>query len=827
MKRVFLISTIMMVAIAVSAFAQTNLLPNGDLDTLTPNFWAAVGDAQTGVTCEWAWDNLGHDNSEHSFKVSKTAATADIAGWKSENNADLYWNNASADALYNLGFWVKTEGVNTNPATDDEKIGVKYEFSSGGTSIGESTIYIDQTTADADWANLTDGLLPAAGMEPDEIFVTLFMGKGATGTVYFDDVACGTDPWSMGIFNGDAETPEGWMQWASSSDVGYANLNSEYAHSGLFSALLIEQDQNGDEMVFYSEPIPADPSTWYKLSVWAKREGGLTNEEWIASNVSTNYMDDRMGVCFFSHTGNLYTSFDSRDDTFFYFDERETDSDWTQYTVIYQTTDDATGISMRARFNTLTEGACWYDDFSIEKLDLGPDLLPNGDLDTLTPNFWAAVGDAQTGVTCEWAWDNLGHDNSEHSFKVSKTAATADIAGWKSENNADLYWNNASADALYNLGFWVKTEGVNTNPATDDEKIGVKYEFSSGGTSIGESTIYIDQTTADADWANLTDGLLPAAGMEPDEIFVTLFMGKGATGTVYFDDVACGTDPWSMGIFNGDAETPEGWMQWASSSDVGYANLNSEYAHSGLFSALLIEQDQNGDEMVFYSEPIPADPSTWYKLSVWAKREGGLTNEEWIASNVSTNYMDDRMGVCFFSHTGNLYTSFDSRDDTFFYFDERETDSDWTQYTVIYQTTDDATGISMRARFNTLTEGACWYDDFSIEKVDVLSTGVEHREMNGNTSPEKFGLGQNYPNPFNPTTQIGYILKKDGHVELTVYNMMGQKIRTLVDQHRQAGAYKVMWDSRNESGAPVESGVYFYQLKTADNVVTKRMIYVK
>ena len=823
MKRV--LSLLVCIAFAATGFAQTNLLPNGDLETLTPNFWTPVGDGQAGVTHTWAWE--GYDGSEHSFQIEKAGATAGIVGWKSDNNADLYWNNASSDALYNLGFWVKTVGVNTAPATDDAKIGVKYEFYNAGASLGEKTIWIDQTATDMDWTQFTDGLLITPGFEPDEIYVTLFMGKDATGTVYFDNIGCGTDPWSMGIFNSDAEIPEAWLNWASSGDVGYANLDSTNAHSGTWSAMLMELDDLGDEMVFYSEPISAEPSTWYQLSVWVKYTCDSVNADWIPTNITDYKHDYRMNVCFFSHAGDIMKSWSpTGGDRFFYFDEREEDNDWTHYTVLYKTEEDATGLSVRARFNNFTKGTCWYDDFMVEKVELGPNLLPNGDLETLTPNFWTPVGDGQAGVTHTWAWE--GYDGSEHSFQIEKAGATAGIVGWKSDNNADLYWNNASSDALYNLGFWVKTVGVNTAPATDDAKIGVKYEFYNAGASLGEKTIWIDQTATDMDWTQFTDGLLITPGFEPDEIYVTLFMGKDATGTVYFDNIGCGTDPWSMGIFNSDAEIPEAWLNWASSGDVGYANLDSTNAHSGTWSAMLMELDDLGDEMVFYSEPISAEPSAWYLLTVWAKREGGTVDPEWLPSNVTDYKHNDRMNFCFFSHAGDILTSWSpTGGDRFFYFDEREADHDWIEYTVKYKTEADATGLSVRARFNNATMGTCWYDDFAVQKITHLTTGVEDPDWESGVMPEHFELHQNFPNPFNPTTQIGYVLAKDGVIELEVYNVMGQRVRTLVNEHRTAGMYKVIWDGLDESGNPVKSGMYFYQLRTADNVVTKRMILVK
>ncbi|MDH4223070.1 MAG: T9SS type A sorting domain-containing protein, partial [candidate division Zixibacteria bacterium] len=100
------------------------------------------------------------------------------------------------------------------------------------------------------------------------------------------------------------------------------------------------------------------------------------------------------------------------------------------------------------------------------------------------------------------------------------------------------------------------------------------------------------------------------------------------------------------------------------------------------------------------------------------------------------------------------------------------------------------------------------------------------------TLPERFTLKQNYPNPFNPSTTIQYRvrgLEFGGflHTTLSVYNILGQKVRTLVDEERLPGEYKVIWDGRDERGNEVSSGIYFYQLKTKDHTETKKMVLLK
>ena len=88
-------------------------------------------------------------------------------------------------------------------------------------------------------------------------------------------------------------------------------------------------------------------------------------------------------------------------------------------------------------------------------------------------------------------------------------------------------------------------------------------------------------------------------------------------------------------------------------------------------------------------------------------------------------------------------------------------------------------------------------------------------------------LRQNYPNPFNPTTTIAYYLAAPERVRLTVYDISGAVVRTLVDATEAVGPHEVTWDTRNDHGDTVSSGVYFYRLVAGQNVFTKKMTLLK
>ncbi|MHB2149616.1 T9SS type A sorting domain-containing protein [Calditrichota bacterium LG25] len=112
----------------------------------------------------------------------------------------------------------------------------------------------------------------------------------------------------------------------------------------------------------------------------------------------------------------------------------------------------------------------------------------------------------------------------------------------------------------------------------------------------------------------------------------------------------------------------------------------------------------------------------------------------------------------------------------------------------------------------------------SVNSLGKLETGMEDELVN---LPTGFELGQNYPNPFNPETHIRYSLPAAGHVTLTIYNVLGQKVRTLVNQVQTPGVYKVKWNGMNDSNLKVASGIYFYEIKFKDKKLLKKMILLR
>jgi hypothetical protein len=120
------------------------------------------------------------------------------------------------------------------------------------------------------------------------------------------------------------------------------------------------------------------------------------------------------------------------------------------------------------------------------------------------------------------------------------------------------------------------------------------------------------------------------------------------------------------------------------------------------------------------------------------------------------------------------------------------------------------TGSGIVDRYSGLDAGTTY--NFSVSRL----------ESGSGSQPGEFVLFANYPNPFNPETVIRYRTGVTGQVELSVYNVQGQKVATLVSGMKPAGEYEVTWNAGGKA-----SGVYYYTLTTSMGTISRKMVYIK
>ncbi len=152
-------------------------------------------------------------------------------------------------------------------------------------------------------------------------------------------------------------------------------------------------------------------------------------------------------------------------------------------------------------------------------------------------------------------------------------------------------------------------------------------------------------------------------------------------------------------------------------------------------------------------------------------------------------------------------------------------------------TTSQPTEYTFEDECEVYADSTYWYWLESVEISGIsnnygpisLTIPGEEDDPNSPEIPKIYGLYQNYPNPFNPETEIGFTLKKDSNVYLTVYNLKGQKVVTLLNNKfvEKDRVIRVIWDSKDANGRKVSSGIYFYELRTNNKNYQKKMLLLK
>ncbi|MFQ5498996.1 MAG: T9SS type A sorting domain-containing protein [Candidatus Zixiibacteriota bacterium] len=148
-----------------------------------------------------------------------------------------------------------------------------------------------------------------------------------------------------------------------------------------------------------------------------------------------------------------------------------------------------------------------------------------------------------------------------------------------------------------------------------------------------------------------------------------------------------------------------------------------------------------------------------------------------------------------------------------------------TNWTTLDSITIDTVEWNTGSKLKLATSGSTGHVPYFTGKI-AIKDALDVVAL-GDNLPTTFALDQNYPNPFNPTTQINFDVPARSHVTLDVFNVLGQRVISLVNEDLAASSYTVDWDGRSEGGEAVASGVYFYRMEAGDFVQTKKMMLLK
>ena len=792
-------------------------------ESQNPAYWSARN--AEGAIVEWVSDQ--YRSEDRSLKISDDGGDDDPY-WISANMAKLNWNPTTgvpANIEIEVGGWVKTEGLNTNPADADSKVQLSYSFyDAGGAMIFGEPVVLDvpQSAASTDWVELKNTTPIVLPTDADSMIIMFRFGPNATGTVWLDDIfmrtAPGAEGWIGDLYNANFGVPEGWFFWKDKmslgeQDFGVVSVSDKYAHSGKLSLRVADTADNPAEVVAISDRNPVMPNTEYLVSAWVKLEG-----------VNTNPENDIEKAVFFTVT---YHSDDpgwaeNHGQDFLVVNQSETDRDWALYSFRIKTEANDTRISIRARMQHQATGSVYWDDFQV--VPIAQTMAGNGFENAEMPAYWTKGNEGDAAIE----WTDQVFRSPQRSLMITETEG-ADEPMWMTKvNMAKLNWNPTTGvpeNIEIEVGGWVKTENVNTSPATAADEIHLIYTFyDAAGAVIFNQPVLLPfpQDQASTDWTeikNATPIVLPVAA---DSMSIKFQFGANATGTAWVDDIfmrtAPGAEGWIGDLYNANFGVPDGWFFWKDKmslgeQDFGVVSITKDAAHTGDYSLLVSDDDSNPAEVVAISDRNEIEGNKLYTVEAWVKTEDVVLNpENDVEKSVffTATYHTDEEG---WAEVGGQ---------DFFVVDQTVANKDWTLYVFTLTTPADAKRMSIRARLQHQATGKVYWDDFAVVEGNV--TKVDGREIN---VPVQYELSQNYPNPFNPSTSISFSLANSENVQLAVYNLLGEKVRTLLDGKMNAGSHTVVWDGTNDSGLTMPSGHYFYVLSTAKAQLTRRMTLVK
>ncbi len=371
--------------------AQSEINEIGSFEQQFPSYWMK-GAEPVGSALEWATDQYRSMNK--SLKITKQA-TAEAAVWESDYMQDLWspLHYKNIDML--IGAYVKTEGVNTNPANDDQRWYISYSFyNQSGNLIRETILPINQSVSTSSgWTADTNGVGQTILQEDSWKTIIKFVGgKDATGTVWADDfILIGrNDAWAGQDWNTSVEMPTGWNYWLPPNggndgkfDSGFENtvITTEQAYTGLHSLkfdLPFNRAKHDAWVGTKRYPINADAGDVYRISVWIKASN------LVPDSAAVDLTMWSVGLTPIFHSGYLpndtYDEIGAQDMVFQF--PAVTSFDWTKYYADVTVPDNPNVKSLSVRIHIYAKftGTIYFDKLEVEKMDIPEITLmsPNG-----------------------------------------------------------------------------------------------------------------------------------------------------------------------------------------------------------------------------------------------------------------------------------------------------------------------------------------------------------------------------------------------------------------------------------------------------------------
>jgi len=329
------------------------------------------------------------------------------------------------------------------------------------------------------------------------------------------------------------------------------------------------------------------------------------------------------------------------------------------------------------------------------------------------------------------------------------------------------------------------------------------FELSANEVVIGDWTTVTDQ------WNYFEISAPCPVGAQRVEALILFLQPECDTGSVFIDDTSLLELPTTLTEPNllVNPSFDGGLTGWSTFSNVWYDARNWA-ARTPMGSAKMFSSFDPESDTGMY-QTFPAEPGTNYELSVHVLntcREDAVqdTNDNFALASIT---FIDAVGDSTIATVDTVIGDATSPLGT------------WTEYSIIGTAPAGTDSVSPYFLFisPSLLSGAFWFDDASFKELPPAGIPDEAR-------PEVVRLHQNAPNPFGSSTLIRFDLARPAPVSIGVYNVKGELVSTLVDEHMTEGRKEISWNATDGRGERVASGVYFYRLVTGNTELTRKMM---
>lgn len=430
--------------------------------------------------------------------------------------------------------------------------------------------------------------------------------------------------------------------------------------------------------------------------------------------------------------------------------------------------------------------------------------------------------------------------NNPSGGNVDKTAIAADDDGnlycvWQQRNTSgDDY---AVMLSKYN-GVWMppvdltgaNLENEEANVAVgNDGKVFVVWNTDSEPDG-SEWILCINSSDGGATWSSPPDTLSDPSGFMTSSIEIgRVNLARGSGGKM----VAAWFEATPDGVLEEIHMRQYDGSQWSDLMVVSdTTTIRNRYAHAAVDAM---------DNIYIVWRPYPQSGGTYLliKKKAWTDTSWPMHADTVVAQGQivarPTMVIDDN---------DNLFVAYqrDIPADTVYSMDEiavvasSDGGATWTEPLTLSRPDHDAGYQGMDPRVTSSGIDLTWRESYAINQNDPDSSSIVYGrvelsivglELVQDQIVDKFQLNQNYPNPFNPSTEITFNIARPGKYELSIYNVLGQKIKTLAAKKFEIGQKSVSWNGFNELGNQVSSGVYFYKLSGNEVDLTKKMILIR